>query len=162
MIPFVVLFAERHARGSAFTLAALLPTRCLRTQAESPPLGTSFLSIQGQARPRGRKRRCFRSTKHASTNARGRATRGAGASANARSHACRTRAQARTRAARRRTQVRARRVRPCDVGRGRKAFYSWNSAMAAKGSQNTKITTNGQRWALLTATYSRMNAVGQK
>ena len=161
MIPFVVLFAERHARGSAFTLAALLPTRCLRTQAESPPLGTSFLSIQGQARPRGRKRRCFRSTKHAS--------------ANARSHACRTRAQARTRAARRRTQVqaqtraarprtqvRARRIRPCDVGRGREARYSWNSAMAAKGSQNTKMTTNGQRWALLTATYSRMNAVGQK
>ena len=162
MIPFVVLFAERHARGSAFTLAALLPTRCLRTQAESPPLGTSFLSIQGQARPRGRKRRCFRSTKHASTNARGRATPGAGASANARSHACRTRAQARTRATRRRAQVRARRVRPCDVDRGREARYSWNSAMAAKGSQNTKITTNGQRWALLTATYSRMNAVGQK
>ena len=162
MIPFVVLFAERHARGSAFTLAALLPTRCLRTQAESPPLGTSFLSIQGQARPRGRKRRCFRSTKHASTNARGRATPGAGASANARSHACRTRAQARTRAARPRTQVRARRIRPCDVGRGREARYSWNSAMAAKGSQNTKITTNGQQWALLTATYSRMNAVGQK
>ena len=51
---------------------------------------------------------------------------------------------------------------PCDAGRGSKAFYSWNSAMAAKGSQNTKITTNGQRWALLTATYSRMNAVGQK
>lgn len=73
----------------------------------------------------------------------------AGASANARSHACQT-------------QVRARRVRPCDVGRGREARYSWNSAMAAKGSQNTKMTTNGQRWALLTATYSRMNAVGQK
>ena len=87
---------------------------------------------------------------------------GAGASTNARSHACQTRAQARTRAARRRAQVRARRVRPCDVGRGREARYSWNSAMAAKGSQNTKITTNGQRWALLTATYSRMNAVGQK
>ncbi len=161
MIPFVVLFAERHARGSAFTLAALLPTRCLRTQAESPPLGTSFLSIQRQARPRGRKRRCFRSTKHASTNARSRACR---ARVRARTRAARRRAQvqARTRAARRRTQVRARRVRPCDVGRGRKAFYSWNSAMAAKGSQNTKITTNGQRWALLTATYSRMNAVGQK
>ena len=149
MIPFVVLFAERHARGSAFTLAALLPTRCLRTQAESPPLGTSFLSIQGQARPRGRKRRCFRSTKHASTNAR--------------SRACRARVRARPRGAtRRRAQVRARRVRPCDVDRGREARYSWNSAMAAKGSQNTKITTNGQRWALLTATYSRMNAVGQK
>ena len=74
---------------------------------------------------------------------------GAGASATARSHACRT-------------QVQARRIRPCDVGRGREARYSWNSAMAAKGSQNTKITTNGQRWALLTATYSRMNAVGQK
>lgn len=74
---------------------------------------------------------------------------GAGASATARSHACQT-------------QVRARRVRPCDVGRGREARYSWNSAMAAKGSQNTKMTTNGQRWALLTATYSRMNAVGQK
>ena len=86
----------------------------------------------------------------------------AGVSATARSHACRTRAQARTRAARRRAQVRTRRVRPCDVGRGREARYSWNSAMAAKGSQNTKITTNGQRWALLTATYSRMNAVGQK
>ena len=70
----------------------------------------------------------------ASANA-SRATSGASASANARSHACQT-------------QVRAR--------------YSWNSAMAAKGSQNTKMTTNGQRWALLTATYSRMNAVGQK
>lgn len=76
---------------------------------------------------------------------------GAGASATARNRTCRTRAQ-----------VRARRVRPCDVGRGREARYSWNSAMAAKGSQNTKMTTNGQRWALLTATYSRMNAVGQK
>ena len=84
----------------------------------------------------------------ASANA-SRATSGASASANARSHACQT-------------QVRARRVRPCDVGRGREARYSWNSAMAAKGSQNTKMTTNGQRWALLTATYSRMNAVGQK
>lgn len=82
----------------------------------------------------------------ASANA-SRATSDASASANARSHACQT-------------QVRARRVRPCDVGR--EARYSWNSAMAAKGSQNTKMTTNGQRWALLTATYSRMNAVGQK
>ena len=91
-----------------------------------------------------------RATSDASASANAsRATSGASASANARSHACQT-------------QVRARRVRPCDVGRGRKAFYSWNSAMAAKGSQNTKITTNGQRWALLTATYSRMNAVGQK
>ena len=84
----------------------------------------------------------------ASANA-SRATSGASVSANAMSHACQT-------------QVRARRVRPCDVGRGREARYSWNSAMAAKGSQNTKMTTNGQRWALLTATYSRMNAVGQK
>ena len=28
-------------------------------------------------------------------------------------------------------------------------------------SQSTKITAKGQRWALLTATYSRMKAVGQ-
>ena len=101
-----------------------------------------------EAREHERKEPCV-SGAGASATARSRATSGASASANARSHACQT-------------QVRARRVRPCDVDRGREARYSWNSAMAAKGSQNTKITTNGQRWALLTATYSRMNAVGQK